>query len=322
MGDNTAISWTEKTFSPWLGCSKVSTGCKNCYIVRTVPFRMRGIKHGDPRQRTVGTTWKQPLRWNAEAKALGVRVRVFPSLLDWLDDEVPAHWLADFLELISKTPWLDWQLLTKRPQNFQSRLQAVLDIERPGSHHGHLLAHSWQKGIAPRNVQIGASVEDQSAAHRIALVSEIPALVRFLSCEPLLGAIALPADFATSIHWVIAGGESGKEARPMNPDWVRCLRDQCAVARVAFHFKQWGEWLAAKLLADGSFQLQFHKDATGPKRPRFHHWPDCNISARVGKKAAGRLLDGIEHNALPPAPMAWKRPGVASCPRPGSPVAA
>jgi hypothetical protein len=142
----------------------------------------------------------------------------------------------------------------------------------------------------------------------------IPARVRFLSCEPLVGPVDLariPLNAALienqQLHWVICGGESGRldaEIRAMHPAWARSLRDQCAKAGVAFFFKQWGDWLGAEIISPTKFQLTFKKGAEGPKKPDFHHWKDGNpadenVSARVGKKDAGRLLDGREHSAFP-----------------------
>ena len=219
------------------------------------------------------------------------RPRVFcASLADWLDDEVPIEWLADLLALIHATPNLDWQLLTKRPELFRHRLHKISrDSE---------LACRWHMLFqAPPNVWLGTSVEDQTrAAERIPLLLQTPAAVRFLSCEPLLGDICLSNfnprlgpgyDFEGGIHWVIAGGESGPHARPMDPAWARSLRDQCTAAGVPFFFKQWGEWLPS-----GQDDAQGRNQCT-----------DADF-LRVGKHRAGRLLDGREWNEMPSTPIA------------------
>jgi protein gp37 len=252
--------------------------------------------------------------------------RVFcASLADWLDDEVPLRWLIDLLEVIRDTPWLDWLLLTKRPENFHRRMQAVFEATNEAI---DLFVWDWfYHGRAPRNVWIGTTVEDQARANdRIPKLLEIPARVRFLSCEPLLG----PVEFSnvtkrsdavsqlgkkalSGIDWVICGGESGPKARPMHPHWARSMRDQCAAAGVPFFFKQWGEW-APEVSFYGEDEEDDHDsdvegasvlEPTGyivPDRgDRFEYqpMPGSWILRRTGKKAAGRLVDGVEHSAFP-----------------------
>lgn len=179
------------------------------------------------------------------------RPRVFcASMADWLDDEVPVEWLADLLRLIALTPNLDWLLLTKRPENWRARLNEAYVLDKSFD-----LTAFWLAGRAPDNVWVGTTVEDQPRAdERIPHLLRIPSRVRFLSCEPLLGSInfeealdpmmAVTADFRfhglDGIHWVICGGESGPNARPMHPQWARSLRDQCTASGVPFFFKQWG----------------------------------------------------------------------------------
>lgn len=338
---NSGIERTDHTFNPWIGCTKVSPGCKNCYAEHLMDHRLgrAGWGAGKPRVRTSASYWRQPLQWNAEAVALGVRKRVFcASLADWLDDDgVPIEWLGDLLELIYKTmDGLDWLLLTKRPDNFRARMEALAALETFGSS----MARLWLKGSAAPNVCVGASAENQEyASKRVPPLLKIPAKYRFLSCEPLLGYIntrcldeddsgyidALagcvhadgrnePASIA-KIDWVIVGGESGKDARPMNPDWARRLRDQCTGAGVAFFFKQWGEWLPAD-----HFDIELFR--SGPP----YTWALCDGTvkkvfnagempfARVGKKAAGRKLDGREWNELPGVVMCecGQRPAVTT----------
>jgi protein gp37 len=274
---NSNIEWTDHTWSPWLGCSKVSPGCKFCYITSTTPFRTRGIKHGDPRQELSEDYWDQPLKWNKQMKCedcglvsprwhkeaftcecpkcgsglSNVRPRVFPSLCDWLDDQVPAEWLAEFLKLIADTPNLDWLLLTKRPENWNERICAAantLYLEEDDALQQDLA--NWSLGrLTPQNVWIGVSVENQEMAEkRIPELIEIPAKVRFLSCEPLLGPLDLSYwledPVLPLVDWVICGGESGtdRNIRAMHPEWARSLRDQCVASNVPFFFKQWGSW--------------------------------------------------------------------------------
>lgn len=254
MGKNSSISWTHHTFNGWVGCSKVSAGCTNCYAEREMDQRRHFASWGpgEERVRTSKAYWKKPLAWNREAERSGERCRVFSaSLSDWLDHEVPAEWLCDLLTLISMTPSLDWLLLTKRLELWSERLHAAVKVN-PGDDYvdcpsdvalGDMVASSWLDGDPPENVWLGTSVEDQRRANeRIPLIMSRPANVRFLSCEPLLGPVdlKLPA-FAPGggLHWVIAGGESGPNFRSMDLDWARSLRDQCQEADVAFHFKQY-----------------------------------------------------------------------------------
>lgn len=153
------------------------------------------------------------------------------SLADWLDDEVPIEWLSDLLALINDTPNLDWLLLTKRPQNFASRVSAATGWETENLQ-------------CPENVWIGTTVEDQKRANeRIPQLLEIPASVRFLSCEPLLEKVDLSAKaplLRNFIDWVIVGGESGPGHRPFDPDWARSIQADCRTGEVSFFMKQMG----------------------------------------------------------------------------------
>lgn len=354
MSQETKIAWCDSTFNPWIGCTKVSPGCANCYAERDNGRRkwVEGWGKGIPRKRTSAALWKLPLRWNAKAQSAEEnwieavkacagysgekprRPRVFcGSLCDWLDDEVPIEWLADLLQLIANTPNLDWLLLTKRPENWSPRLAAVHKSKFRAD--TWTLASPWSQGEPPQNVWIGTTVENQEMANqRIPELLKIPAKVRFLSCEPLLGMVNIRGylmDFVSrnpgmcgncgkthgfdrcpnyggvqptdkeygcnqfkrvdfAIHWVICGGESGPKARPMHPDWARSLRDQCKAAGVPFLFKQWGEWLP---------QYQAMQGGRTVNKLQVHDFGGGIHSHRVGKKAAGRRLDGVEHNEFP-----------------------
>lgn len=289
MGQDTKIEWTDHTFNAWTGCSKVSPGCAHCYAEGWAK-RSGVVTWGGPRRRTSETNWRLPVKWN---KAAGIemrswhafcesfgaseseciqagfdkpsRPRVFcSSLADWLDDEVPIDWLADLMRLICETPNLDWLLLTKRPENFASRMRKAYMEACCGSLEADNMMGEWEDGTPPPNVWIGTTVEDQQRAdERIPLMLSIPARVRFLSCEPLLEPVYLqfecdspdedapegakvyrdalnPGFCIKPIHWVIVGGESGPKARPMHPDWARSLRNQCEAAGVPFFMKQMG----------------------------------------------------------------------------------
>lgn len=310
MAENTKIEWTDHTFNPWIGCTKVGPGCDHCYAENLMDTRM-GVaswRPGAERVRTKEANWKMPLRWNAQADAFmaqhGRRQRVFcASLADVFDNAVDPQWRADLFELIAATPNLDWLLLTKRIGNVGNMLPVPSDFDR------HF-----------PNVWIGATIVNQAEADRdIPKLLAVPARVRFLSMEPLLGPVNLHAWLCThgdtakpeqhmgswctprndSVSWVIVGGESGPGARPMHPDWARSLRDQCEDAGVPFLFKQWGEWMPTIHEGD-TVKLVFEKGAPhGPDQPAFHDWPDGQGVARVGKKAAGRLLDGRTWDGFP-----------------------
>lgn len=339
MAKHSSIEWTDHTFNPWYGCTKVSPGCEHCYAEAMMDHRYHKVQWGEgrPRQRTSAANWNEPVKWNRAVVLRrhqmgpggGVetvtpqRPRVFcASLADWLDEEVPIEWLADLLRLIFETPHLDWLLLTKRPENWLRRLDDVIDWCPEEWDGDDCPAWVWwlQKWmvdqIAPSNVWIGTTVEDQPrAAQRIPEMIEIPARVRFLSCEPLLGPVVIKPEWLTlelqtqstcfpRIDWVIAGGESGAEARPMHPDWARSLRDQCTAADVPFFFKQWGEWFPRDQW-EGNPDLVLPDDCdayVNNERTIYRKEPGnaghC-VWHKVGKKAAGRLLDGVEHNAFP-----------------------
>lgn len=264
MSDTTTIEWATHSWSPWEGCTQVSAGCANCYAAtRNHRFGMDNWGKGKPRRRTSAAYWKQPLRWDREKRESKdtchiQRPRVFPSLCDWLDDEVPIEWLADFLRLINDTPNLDWLLLTKRPENFVKRLDKVWST-LPATDRVHDLIEPWLlHGQFPANVWLGTSVENQRCAdERIPQLLRIPAKLRFLSVEPMLEEVdirrvpGLMKSFNQSpygwhnwlrqrIHWVIVGGESGTGARPCHVDWVRSLVGQCQAASVPCFVKQLG----------------------------------------------------------------------------------
>lgn len=228
MASETNISWCDKTFNPWTGCTKVSPGCANCYA-ETWAKRTGTVKWGagQPRRRT--KTWGDPMKWNREVLQYQkpiVRPRVFcASLADWLDHEVPTAWLLDLIVLIRETPNLDWLLLTKRPENFFPRLMEALTMAVTVSHDGITAQYiqDWIDGDAPKNIWIGTTAENQEQANkRIPALLKIPARVRFLSCEPLLGPVCIPDAFP----------QTGIESLPLG-------EGQKAIQWVIF--KQWGE---------------------------------------------------------------------------------
>lgn len=299
MAENTAIEWCDHTFNPWTGCTKVGPGCDHCYAEAWAK-RSGTVQwgSGEPRRRTTPANWRKPLQWEAGHTDFltlhNRRQRVFcASLADVFDNEVPVQWRVDLFRLIAATPNLDWLLLTKRIGNAQPMMREV--AQRCGG------------GEQPmENVWLGATVVNQAEADRdIPKLGAVPARVRFLSIEPMLGAIHLGA-LVYGVDWVICGGESGPGARPMHPDWARDLRDQCAAAGVPFLFKQWGEHTAGELAphpehADGAWRLdgrgeRWHDPVEGDK-PR-DQWQPVKFM-KVGKKAAARLLDGRTHDEFP-----------------------
>lgn len=309
--ENSKIEWTDCTFNPWIGCAKVSPGCQHCYAETLMNTRMGRVEWGPngTRVRTSASYWKQPLRWNEEAMRNGERKRVFcGSLCDVFEDREDLEpWRIDLMKLIEKTPYLDWLLLTKRPENVKRMIEKAQEQSGAG-----VYADVW---IMRTGVWIGTSVENQEQADkRIPHLLSIPACVRFLSMEPLLGPVDLgfgevmPGRWQWmdhgSLHWVIVGGESGHNARPMHPEWVRSIKRQCQAAGVPFFFKQWGEWGLADYLDVPSVWVDEDTGAIVVRTlPRVEPPPfrSAAVMKRIGKHAAGRLLDGREWNEFPEA---------------------
>lgn len=291
MAENSKIEWTHHTFNPWRGCTKVSAGCANCYaeaMSKRNPATL-GV-WGDAGTRVIAAEnyWRQPLKWDRDAETAGERRRVFcASLADVFEDRPELIEPRERLfSLIDRTPHLDWLLLTKRPEN-------IVRLWPMGWYDGGLGQFTWP------NVWIGTTVENQEQADkRVPELLNVPARVKFLSCEPLLGPLDL-SHVANSagenygimdgvIDWVICGGESGSNARPMSPNWARGLRDQCAAAGVPFFFKQWGEW-EEEMFCDEHAAIPDRRAAL------VEHVP----MVRVGKKRAGRELDGRTWDEFP-----------------------
>jgi protein gp37 len=294
MGANSRIEWCDATFNSWIGCERISPACDHCYAANSTATRSTQARTGKQlwngdRYRTSASNWAQPLAWDRAAAKAGKRIRVFcASLADVFDNAVPPEWRQDLGDLIQNTPNLDWLLLTKRIGNA-----------------GKMLGAMFLDGT-PDNIWVGATVVTQEEVDRdIPKLLATPAAKRFLSIEPMLGPIELSnvtrrADCVSQlgkpaiagIDWMIVGGESGPGARPMHPQWVRSIRDQCTAAGVAFLFKQWGEWLpgcqpeAAAFNGDGC---------------SIHEWNDAaaSFSIHLPKKHAGRVLDGRTHDEFP-----------------------
>lgn len=245
MSEHTGIAWANSTFNPWIGCTKVSAGCKNCYAETMDKSKFsktmggatpeKPVSHwgpGAPRYRTSPKTWENPVKWDKRAKANGLAHRVFPSLCDPFDPEVPLRWLVDFLELWYATPHLTWLLLTKRPELAKQRVGEALGLVPDES-------PVWDyPGPFPPNVWFGTSVEDQkSADERMLHLSVIEAEIRFLSVEPLLEKVEL-ALVTAGVDWVIVGGESGPGRRDCGVDAIVDVQRQCAEKAVPCFVKQ------------------------------------------------------------------------------------
>jgi len=323
MGKNSAIEWTDHTLNFWQGCRPVSEGCVNCYM-----YRDKHRYGQDPTKviRSKDATFRSARKWKTPAKVF---------VCSWSDFfiEEADEWREEAWSEIRQAPHLTWIILTKRPQNISDRL--------PGD---------WGNGWP--NVWLGVSAENQPAAdERIPILLQTPAVVRFVSVEPMLGPLDLgkwigprmcycgwrgyeweeeddpesddetlcPNCGASSlyelgdvdtccgysddyerhpIHWIIAGGESGHGARPCHPDWVRSLRDQAKAAGVSFFFKQWGEYCPC--IPNNSFEpMVTNLDCVGVRGHKAVTMDDGLVMERVGKKKAGRLLDGREWNEMP-----------------------
>jgi protein gp37 len=345
MADTSKIEWTDATWNPITGCTMVSAGCTNCYAMGLAATRLRHHPSRAGLTREVGgrAVWtgevrlndqwmQQPLQWKRP------RMIFVCAHGDLFHESVPDEWIDMVFAVMALAPQHTFQVLTKRPERM-----AQYFANAPYARWWKVMETLSQNRIASTvdrygalpNVWLGTSVENQvTADERIGPLLATPAAVRFVSAEPLLGEVRLDrvrptaspnrktlnalggarmhTGMRTKIDWVIVGGESGKNARPMHPDWARSLRDQCESAKVAFFFKQWGEWAPAMQI-DGVTAI-----STAPDRPKglmtphlvrvhggwldrqgFDALPGHHGVLRVGKKAAGRQLDGREWSQMP-----------------------
>lgn len=299
MAESTSIEWCDHTWSPWEGCTRVSLaasgggGCDHCYAEAMNRWLRRGENWGPgaPRLEFSEAHWAKPVRWNKRAAKSGLSRKVFPSMCDPFDNEVRSELRARFFRLIESTPHLTWLLLTKRIGNANRMIVEARGSDRPP------LANLW----------IGATIVNRAEMLRDApKLKATPAVRHFWSYEPALGPLGeIPIELMPD--WVICGGESGRQARPMHPDWPRQVRDQCEAAKVPFLFKQHGEWREPE--AGESFNTALGR---AQKMPAFivsmagtvhcfenEQTRDGKTVIRVTKKVAGRLLDGVEHNGVP-----------------------
>ncbi len=313
MADNSKIEWTEATWNVITGCSVVSAGCKHCYAMKLAGTRLQHhpSRAGLTQETSAGPVWtgevrfnedwlKQPLLWKRPR-------RIFVCAhSDLFHEAVPDEWIDCVFAVMALAKQHTFQVLTKRPKRMLEYLRRlgrsakILDMAARSV--GYTLEFNGEYMVTwpIPNIWLGVSVENQEAADvRIPLLLQVPAAVRWVSAEPLLGPLNierwLPAKIINwpgeqtlyGLDWCVAGGESGPKARSMHTAWARSLGDQCAATGVAFHFKQWGEWLPAG--QDGNPDCD---------------WQEINASnepVKVGKKAAGRLLDGVLHDEYPGA---------------------
>lgn len=332
MAANSKIEWTHHTINWWQGCVRVGPGCEHCYAeAQDARFHKRrtGMIHTEngpgypvldqphwgldaPRLLRVEAATREAFSYQRRAKEEGVRFRVFTnSMSDFFEDrrDLDAARLCA-LDTIRLTPDLDWMILTKRPEKILELLKRA-EADAAGSGFSDWL-RDWIHGKAPANVWLGATTENQEwADKRIPELVKVPAAVRFLSVEPMLGPVCLAQNLPDErvlrwchwmigmVDWVICGGESGPCARPMHPDWARSLRNQCKAAGVSYFHKQNGEFLdldtAQNILGDDDPRL-----CDGQRRAKAKLVVlDDTTMVRVGRKDAGRLLDGMEHSVFP-----------------------
>ena len=286
----TKIEWTDRTWNPITGCTKISEGCANCYAERMA--KRLGGRCGYDKDHPFGITvhnvkkWLEPFKWNYSSNVFVC------SMGDLFHEDVPESKIDMVFSIAAVLPQHNFLILTKRPERmFEYFSQSEGNLRTKWEYSTRLItgtsdAYNLKKKIIknftydlpPKNIWLGVTVENQARAEeRIPFLLKTPAAHRFISVEPMLGDIDLesweesgcPSEFIDALDWVICGGETGHHARPMHPDWVRSLRDQCKSAGVPFFFKGWGKWYPDGHLADGG--------------ERF---------IKKGKKYSGALLDG------------------------------
>lgn len=333
MSANTAIEWADHTFNPWTGCTAVSPACDHCYAEA---WAKRAGRDFFVRQRT--KTWGDPVKWNDQHQEFfavhGRRQRVFcASLADVFDNQVDPQWRIDLLELIAACPNLDWLLLTKRIGNAESLLDEALNVMSHGVTWWRDMPwpNVWIGATVCNQTEANRDIPkllSTPAAMRFLSIEPMLGPISLAACWRSAGCGWGDDDDRAASHcfgcgglggfqhercawpsqkidWVICGGESGPKARPMHPDWARSLRDQCASAGVPFLFKQWGAWEIASE-DNGHFDHDMARNAAvwididgTTAKPSCTGMRNPYGMVKVGKKAAGRLLDGIEHNGFP-----------------------
>ena len=296
MGDRTEISWTDATWNAIRGCRRVSKGCQNCYAER---MASRFCDEGQPyegiaRRTDNGPRWTgtlafiedrldQPIRWKRS------RMIFVNSMSDLFWEEVPDEIIKLHFQIMREAFHHTYQILTKRPHRMKQFIsQMVMDTVDGFDPFPCDYEHVW----------LGTSVESEEFVDRIAHLQDTPAAVRFLSVEPLIGPLDLRGRL-DGIHWVIVGGESGPGARPMHPDWARNIRDTCADAGVAFHFKQWGGWTEASWDSNNPGPVSANERYLNLAGGHGFHGERVIKVRRASKSKAGRILDGKVWSEMP-----------------------
>lgn len=325
--ENSGIEWTDHTFNGWIGCTKVSEACKFCYAETNSDRFGHVEKWSRDRKYLSDQNWRKPVTWNKKSpQQKGRRTRIFCASMSDIFEQHPKvkpEWRDRLWALIEATPKLDWQLLTKRPENIMS-----------------MVPKDWAFDGFPPNVWMGTTVESQEMAEkRLPVLMEIPARIRFISAEPLLGPVDLTPWLSSSptsqdpqhikgradgVQWVIAGGELASKARPMHPVWLRTMRDACASVTVPFFFKQWGSYCVFDITEGttgsarhrirpgfggrrqhqiiGAMDGQF-EPVTGDVRQHSSYQVGGAIAVRGSVALTGRKLDGCVHDEFPTTPF-------------------
>lgn len=339
MADKTHIEWTDATWNPITGCTIVSPGCTHCYAMKLAGTRLKHhpSRAGLTTMSKSGPVWNGTVRFNAGWLLQPISWKKPRNIFvcahgDLFHEDVPDEWIDQVFAVMAMSPQHTFQVLTKRSARMRTYLAAFgsnrIDNERmyqidrqvdllcADAGRARFEASCWPLP----NVWLGVSTERQKEAdERIPDLLQTPAAVRFISAEPLLGPIDIDCpdiDWMKypegnglvgdrlKIDWVIVGGESGDQARPMHPEWARALRDQCANAAIAFFFKQHGNWAPSTPdAAFGNPRSGWMALSGKSPAPVAELYPDAGAAfvERMTKERAGRLLDGVEHNGMPGA---------------------
>jgi len=310
MANQTSIEWCDTTWNPTTGCSPISAGCERCYAARFAK-RLAG-RCGYPEDNPFKVTLHpdrldEPLKWRKPK-------RVFVcSMGDLFHEDIPEMYIVDTFSIMAEAYWHTFIVLTKRPQRMKEVLTSPTvanDVWLQTSSGVNDEKSPWPLP----NVWFGVTAENQETAdERIPILLQIPAAVRFVSCEPLLEPVSFRwahwvdsdemhrrfgrhhhLDGLREIDWVIVGGESGPDARPVHPNWVRDLQKQCQTVKVPFFFKQWGEWALAYTTGP-----QFELRRLADDEVIMKSGSGGQVMKKVGKKKAGRLLDGRTWDETP-----------------------
>lgn len=355
MAADSKIEWCDYTFNAWAGCTNVSPACDHCYAERDTA-RYKFVEWGPHAQRrkTSPATWAKPYQWQRSHEKFfsqnGRRQRVFAnSWSDVFDNAAPQEWRNELFHTIHMTPDLDWLLLTKRPQNMAGMLPydwgdgwpnvwlgVTVENQQEADRRIPILMStpaavrflSCEPLLGPVDVErwlkpIGIHCLDICLDAHYVKPDELSYITNSrneaIPLCPSCGITAHAFGYDPAIDWIICGGESGKNARPMHPDWARNLRDQCQAASVPFFFKQWGEWSPCVIdqLEDGNLTSAYplegcHEAFTHQSRQPAVFWQNQDLvewpyiemfpaigARRIGKARAGRLLDGVTHDEFP-----------------------